>query len=808
MRPLSRLVLVLVPLVITWLSPSLARAAWPHDPSIGNVPLCTATNEQQLPKIVSDGAGGAIVTWNDMRSGTYHIYAQRVNGAGVVQWTADGVALCTAANGQWGSTIASDGAGGAIITWQDWRSGTSHIYAQRVNGAGVVQWTADGVALCSAANGQDYPMIVSDGAGGAIVSWEDYRSGTNYDIYAQRVNAAGVVQWTADGVALCTAANTQSSPTIASDGAGGAVVTWQDWRSGTNYDIYAQCVNAAGVVQWTANGVALCTAANGQDNPTIVSDGAGGAIVTWEDWRSSMYSDIYAQRVSAAGVVQWTADGVALCTAANYQYYPTIASDGVGGAIVTWVDYRSSTYSDIYAQRVSAAGVVQWTANGAALCTAAAPQVASMIVSDGAGGAIVTWEDARGGTYSDIYAQRVSAAGVVQWTADGVALCTAANGQLYPMIASDGAGGAIVTWQDSRSGGPFYDIYAQRVDQWGYLGVQPTIAGVKDIPNDQGGKVKVSWYASPLDSFPSYSIASYLIYRSVPPNLAAQALREGATLVTGAEGGEHPNGRAIVARTQGTLTTFWEYVGTVAASHKSGYSYLAPTACDSVGGSNPWTLFMVEAILSGGTEWWDSDPDSGYSVDNLSPSTPTLLTGNYAAGATHLHWGENGELDLAGYRLYRGSSAEFVPGPGNLVSAQADTGYSDVGSCGSYYKLSAVDIHGNESGFALLTPGSTTGGGESATPRELAFAAPRPNPARSAALLCFALPHAEPVRLAVYDMGGRLVRTVSEGRLEAGQYQLPFDLRDSGGRRVPNGLYFVRLKAGGRTLVRRLAIVE
>ena len=95
------------------------------------------------------------------------------------------------------------------------------------------QWQLDGVALCTVASDQVYPTIVSDGAGGAIVTWVDYRNGTA-DIYAQRVNAAGAPQWTADGVALCTAASDQSSPTIVSDGAGGAIVTWEDSRSGTS----------------------------------------------------------------------------------------------------------------------------------------------------------------------------------------------------------------------------------------------------------------------------------------------------------------------------------------------------------------------------------------------------------------------------------------------------------------------------------------------------------------------------------------------------------------------------------------------
>ena len=116
--------LVAVFVLVSCLAPGIARAGWPHDPNSGNVPLCTAANQQYSSTIVSDGAGGAIVTWYDIRSGNYDIYAQRVNAAGVPQWTANGVALCTAANNQYSPTIVSDGAGGAIVTWYDYRSGT------------------------------------------------------------------------------------------------------------------------------------------------------------------------------------------------------------------------------------------------------------------------------------------------------------------------------------------------------------------------------------------------------------------------------------------------------------------------------------------------------------------------------------------------------------------------------------------------------------------------------------------------------------------------------------------------------------
>src|SRR5258706_570958 len=145
-----------------------AHAIWPHDTTFGNGPLCTATGDQTVPTTVSDGAGGAIVTWTDTRSGGTDIYAQRVSASGTALWTANGVGVCTASGDQYAPTIAADGAGGAIVTWYDFRSASNDIYTQRVSAAGLVQWTANGVALCTATADQFSPVPVADGAGGAI----------------------------------------------------------------------------------------------------------------------------------------------------------------------------------------------------------------------------------------------------------------------------------------------------------------------------------------------------------------------------------------------------------------------------------------------------------------------------------------------------------------------------------------------------------------------------------------------------------------------------------------------------------------
>ena len=443
------------------------------------------------------------------------------------------------------------------------------------------------------------------------------------------------------------------------------------------------------------------------------------------------------------------------------------------------------------------------------LCTATGGQQDSAIVSDGTGGAIVIWSDCRGGGGNiDIYAQRISAAGAVQWTVNGAALCTTIGEQGLPTIVSDGAGGAIVAWHDYRSGAT-PDIYAQRVDEWGYLGAEPVIASVRDIPNDQGGQIKVSWNASPLDVDPLFrNVESYRVYRSVPPNLAAQALASGRA-VEESESLDLADGRSLLLVTAyATQTWYWEYLGNLTADHLSGYSYVAPTTGDSIAGSNPRTAFMIQARTTAGAQWWNSVPDSGYSVDNLAPLTPAPFTGQYASGTATLHWAASAATDLGEYRLYRGSTAGFVPGPANLVVAQPDTGYVDAAGATFYYKLCAVDVHGNVSGFSTLLPSGTVDVPGAALPRAVFLAPPAPNPARGAAALRFGLPREARVELALYDQQGRCVRSLLAGTQPAGERTIAWNGCDESGRALPAGLYFVRLATEGRTFVSRLAVIR
>ena len=436
-------------------------------------PVCTSINNQVYPSVATDGNSGSIITWMDKRNGKYEIFAQRMNPSGNAMWTPNGIPICTQ-DSNFYPMIVSDGIGGAIIAWQSYRgSNLGDIYAQRINSSGAVQWTLNGVPICVVVFEQDTISMVSDGFGGAILTWQDYRSNTgNSQIYAQRVNSSGAILWTANGVGVCTHAAPARGPKLINDGSGGAFITWADHRAG-NYDIYTQRISASGAPMYTTNGVATCTTpTTDQIKPDICSDGAGGVIVVWTDFRSTTSYDIWAQRQGPSLGIIWAVNGVVMNNNVAYdQTDPKIVSDGLGGALISWTDYVTGTTADIYAQHVNTNGTLLWDVNGKIICTAAGDQIKSQLVSDGNSGAYITWEDHRNiltGDSSDVYAQRISSDGTINWTANGFVICNYANKQMNPMIVSNGNLGAIVVWQDYRSGNNF-DIYMNGFNTTGII---------------------------------------------------------------------------------------------------------------------------------------------------------------------------------------------------------------------------------------------------------------------------------------------------------------------------------------------------
>jgi hypothetical protein len=495
------------------------RAQFSADPAVGTAIATTSPTTAKTANVsVSDGAGGVFIAWIDSRtSASQSIFIQRLLANGSKKFLTE-VEITSSPNVAGGTSvtksnlaIVSDDAGGAICIWQDARNTTgvntnTDIYGQRVDADGNVLWTAGGKRITVSDNtvsNKIAPSVDMLNATEAIVVFGDNRLGTT-DIFAQKIDLSnGNPVWANDVAVHGNLANTQTPANAAllADGAGGAFIIWQDPRLATsNNDIYAQKIDNSGTLLWGASGsVVTNVAASNQNAPQAALDGSGGIVVTWLDLRVAASDiNIYAQRLDAAGTALWTTNGVAVCTASGNQNNPLIINSG-SNFIISWADNRVAVSDrNIFAQSIDLSGNPNWAANGVAIVQATGNQPQSIsgsstsqvMLPDGSDGAVIFWDDARNGSSNvDIYAQKISAGGVVQWAADGVAVSSATGNQAGPMAVASLNGAFIVSWRDSRGGSTNGEIYAARVQATGSL-------PVRDIQLNavaKSGRIDISW---------------------------------------------------------------------------------------------------------------------------------------------------------------------------------------------------------------------------------------------------------------------------------------------------------------------------
>lgn len=800
--------------LLSFLLPALflaapAEATWPTRAEYLGVPLNSTPTSGGYVRCVSDGENGAIVLWLDARDLlSRDLYVQRIDADGNLRWPAEGVRVSQSATIEESVEMISDGQGGVFVTSHGREASSlwsSRVVVQRVNSAGVAMWGPDGVEVTMNASALGAgPQLALDGAGGVFVAWGDERG--SRDVYGQHLSGSGVELWASGGVALADGAFHQRNPRIAPDGAGGVFLAFDDGTAELEAatDVSVQRIDSGGNRLWASAGIPVVQQPQNQVALQLIRDAEGGMIVLWRDRRfGSGAQSHFVQRVTASGAMRWGLDGTVLIGSGD-QGDATMVSDDAGGAYVCIAGLSNFVTYRVTLQRILPNGATAFGPSGLDLSAGSEYRADVALAADGNGGAIAAWMDGRGGGSGTVtYAQRVRPEGVKSWAASGLAVAVHSSSLFGNEVVSDGRGGAIVCWpQASFSSG----TRAKRVESFGVLGSpEPILTSVRDLANDQGGFVKVSWARSHLDADPTYGVESYRLWRSVPALSGPFAQLGEITRdsdVAAATG-------ALFEHTLAGVPYAWELAGTQIADGLPTYSFVAATTSDSIPGSSPHTVFMVEARAGtfAYSARWYSAPDSGYSVDNLPPLAPQGLQGAFAAAAMHLTWSASREPDLAGYRIYRGATPSFAIGAVTWVGTSSDPHFSDPAPRPFVYKVTAVDVHGNESAVATFVPVGTVGVEDAAAPT-LAFTLTTASPSRQGATFALELPGESSAHVALFDMQGRERRVLHSGGLAAGRHLLVWDGRDTAGASVASGVLFARCIVAGRTFTRRLVVTR
>ncbi len=277
-----------------------------------------------------------------------------------------------------------------------------------------------------------------------------------------------------------------------SDGSGGTIVAWQEERG-----IYVQHINASGKHLWQKGGITITEAgikldpfAPSRTSFSLIADGSGGAIITWDD-RYKMPTDrndpaffnpipFHSQRISSAGELLWNNTELATGSAGLYGgNFPVVIADGTGGAIFAWNSYTTAfkaLHNDfLRLQKLAPDGTRLWGDQGKLLVNSSPyrplteeekaagikgtvirsyPTYAGThdIVSNSAGGVIVIWEEEGEHSSNWVYAQRLDSDGNFAWN-EKVTVGSARY--QYNSLHSDGSGGAILAIAGNDAGAAF-----------------------------------------------------------------------------------------------------------------------------------------------------------------------------------------------------------------------------------------------------------------------------------------------------------------------------------------------------------------
>lgn len=512
-------------LIILFCSPLYSQ--WSSDPSI-NLKVSDLSGEQILPKIARTSDGGCYIVWFDQRAGSYRVYLQKLNSAGVPQFAADG--LLISSNTQNSSLVnydmIADDSNNAIIVFTDIRNGDVNPFAYKISPAGTFLWGANGVALTDSANVfQPNPKVVQTSDGNYVVTW--IWGSTPQKVAMQKLNNAGVKQWGTGPIKLAGGAGeTFTYPALVRSDAGSVIMMWSKYTGSFinpgNYRLFTQKFNSSGSPVWNGTQDTVYHLGNvtGFFVPSIYPDGNNGAFYVWQDDRNSTNTQTsYVQRFNSAGVPQFPVNGSASSTeAATNKFSASIAyAPSTGETFMFWKHTNSlQSMQGVYGQKFNSAGVRQWTDNGKVFLPLGSDEVITMTAAALDTNIHLYYNLGIGGANNNIKALKTGPSGVMQW-----------GGIITPGSSTSGKGGlvgtlnstrmSIIAWSDKRQDGG--GIYAQNINPNGTFGGPTGITNNNTNPDafrlDQN-------YPNPFNpatninfTLPSASDISFTIYNSL-----------------------------------------------------------------------------------------------------------------------------------------------------------------------------------------------------------------------------------------------------------------------------------------------------
>ena len=351
-----------------------ASAQWSPDPS-KNLALSDKSDgaDQVQPKVKPLPDHGWYVSWFDSDPQNpppvgYSVYLQRLNPGGVEQFKHDGLEVAHLSNSStedYGLDIDTDG--NALLAFLDTREGSNQqVTAAKISAAGKALWGPRGVQLTrGSAHTNGLPKIAGTSDGNIVVAWI-----SDSNTILQKLNASGKPQW-GKGVVLSKPRYYYWLADLHAADNGSVIVSWvRNKGFGSNNQLLANKLSATGKLLWGRNHVTLFDTGSLQSGsfPYFVPDGKGGAVFSW--YTSSPALQCFAQHILADGSEAFPHNGSpASMNATNVRVDPAASYRAATDEVfLVWTEEDShQILNGIYAQKFSPKGGRRWGQDGLAI---------------------------------------------------------------------------------------------------------------------------------------------------------------------------------------------------------------------------------------------------------------------------------------------------------------------------------------------------------------------------------------------------------------------------------------------------------
>jgi len=83
-----------------------------------------------------------------------------------------------------------------------------------------------------------------------------------------------------------------------------------------------------------------------------------------------------------------------------------------------------------------------------------------------------------------------------------------------------------------------------------------------------------------------------------------------------------------------------------------------------------------------------------------------------------------------------------------------------------------------------------------------------PNPFSNSTTISFSISESQKVSLKIYDMAGRLIKTIADAQMQTGTHQLIWNARDEKGNAVSTGNYLLKMQAGNYEETKKISVIR